>query len=88
MKQSLRHVATNTTPLRMRRFVMPAIDLQMTSRRKVLETQDRRHKMDILKTAGLGDADVRKRYERAHLNADQDDRYRSLHHLMNLDEET
>ena len=44
--------------------------------------------MGILKTAGLGDADVRKRYERAHLNADQDDRYRSLHHLMNLDKET
>jgi hypothetical protein len=72
----------------MRRFVMPAIDLQMTSRRKVLEIQDRQYKMGILKTAGLGDADVRKRYERAHLNADQDDRYRSLHHLMNLDEET
>jgi hypothetical protein len=88
MKQSLRHVATNTTPLRMRRFVMLAIDLQMTSRRKVLETQDRRHKMDILKTAGLGDADAQKRYERAHRNADQDGRYRSLHHLMNLDEET
>jgi len=88
VKQRLRHVATNTTPLRMRRFVMPAIDLQMTSRRKVLETQDRRHKMDILKTAGLGDADAQKRYERAHRNADQDGRYRSLHHLMNLDEET
>jgi hypothetical protein len=44
--------------------------------------------MGILKTAGLGDADVQQRYERAHLNADQDGRYRSLHHLMNLDEET
>jgi hypothetical protein len=72
----------------MRQFVMPAIDLQMNSRRKVLETQDRRHKMDILKTAGLGDADVWKRYERAHPYVDQDGRYRSLLHLINLDEET
>jgi hypothetical protein len=72
----------------MRRFVMPAIDLEMTSRRKVLETQDRQHKKGILKKAGLVDADEWKRYERVHRNADQDGRYRSLHHLMNLDEET
>jgi hypothetical protein len=72
----------------MRRFVMPAIDLEMTSRRKALETQDRQHKKGILKKAGLVDADEWKRYERVHRNADQDGRYRSLHHLMNLDEET
>ena len=60
----------------------------MISRRKALEIQDHQDKMGILKTAGLGDADVQQRYERAHLNADQDGRYRSLHHLMNLDEET
>ena len=88
MKQRLRHVATSTTPLHMRRFVMPAIDLQMTSRRKVLETQDRQHKMGIPKPAGLGDADVQQRYEHAHQNADLYGRNRSLHHLMNLDEET
>jgi hypothetical protein len=72
----------------MRRFVMPAIDLEMTSRRKVLETQDRQHKKGILKKAGLVDAGVLQRCERVHRNADQDGRYRSLHHLMNLDEET
>jgi hypothetical protein len=88
MKQSLRHVATSTTPLHMRRFVMPAIDLQMTSRRKVLEIQDRQHKMGIPKTANLVGSDAQQRCEHVHRNADQDGRYRSLHHLMNLDKET
>ncbi|MFY9346515.1 MAG: hypothetical protein WAO93_02080, partial [Orrella sp.] len=78
----------NTTPLHMHQFLVPAIYFQTTSRRKALEIQDHQYKMGILKTAGLGDADVKQRYERAYLNADQDGRYRSLHHLMNLDEET
>ena len=44
--------------------------------------------MGILKTAGLGDAVAQQRCERVHRSADQGGRCRSLHHLMNLDEET
>jgi hypothetical protein len=53
-----------------------------------LVIQDRLRKTDIPVTANLVDAGVLQRYERVHPYVDQVDRYRSLHHLMNLDEKT
>jgi hypothetical protein len=72
----------------MYRCLVLAIDWQTISRRMALVTQDRQYKMGIQMMASLGDAVVQQRCERVYRSADQDGRCRSLHHLMNLDEET
>ena len=88
MMQWSHHVAMCTTPLHKRQFLAQASDWGMTSRRMALVIRDRLCKTDIPVTANLVDAGALQRYERVHPYVDQDDRYRSLHHLMNLDEKT
>jgi hypothetical protein len=67
---------------------MLANDWETTSRRMALVIQDRQRKTGIRVTANLVDAGVPQRYEHVHRSADQYGRFRSLHHLMNLEKKT